>query len=203
MGGRRGCGRGLPHAHAHTLGLDARPPDSVSAAPPPLFPMSRPAPLYHGSRVPSARLPRFDYGDGAFSVTVATRDRVPWFGRLEQGGVVLSDAGRVVWEEGGRTAELRPAVTLDAFVVMPDHVHGVLWIDGAAPPVDGSPPEDVETPRWGVLRSGALPPDHPAPRVAPPDPPAPGGPPDHPAPWRPATLGTVVNQFKGACTRRI
>ena len=157
---------------------------------------------YRGFRVPSARLPRFDYGDGVFFVTVMTRDREPWFGRLERGGVVLSSAGRVVWDEWQRTAAVRPAVTLDAFVVMPDHVHGVLWIDGAAPPNarvdDGAAPpppprvpDGVETPRRGVSTG----------RHGDPGRSANAG---RPAPaWRPQTLGTVVNHFKGACTRRI
>ena len=155
--------------------------------------MSRPA-RYRGFRAPSARLPTFDDGAGAFFVTVATRGREPWLGRLGRGGAVLSAAGRVVWEGWRRTAEVRPTVTLDALVVMPDHVHGVLWIDGTTPPGDGPSREDVETPRWGVLRSEAHPPAHPAPRAVPPH---------RTAPWRPATLGTVVNQFKGACTKRI
>ena len=122
-----------------------------------------------------------------------TAGKTSWFGRIDRGGVVLSDAGRTIWEEWHRAAEVRPTVTLDAFVVMPDHVHGILRIDGAAPPEQGVPTGDVETPRWGVLRTPTPPPNHPAPPRA-------SG---HPAPWRPATLGTVVNQFKGACTRRI
>ena len=189
------------------------PTPAVSRSAPP----AGPAPTYRGFHVPSARLPRSDYGEGVTFVTIMTRDRELWFGRLERGGVVLSRAGRVVWEEWHRTAEARLNVTLDAFVVMPDHVHGVLWIDGdgrtrAAPPDDASkdpaappgsratdgaaPPatprlsDGVETPRRGVSTGHRN--RH-----------GRGGNTDRPAPWRPGVLGAVVGRFKASCTRRI
>lgn len=55
------------------------------------------------------------------------------------GEVVLSVAGRIAREEWLRTAEVRPSVVLDAFVVMPDHVHllfGVVPEDEASEPSD-------------------------------------------------------------------
>ena len=147
-----------------------------------------PAPRFHGYRVPSARLRAFDYGDGVFFVTVMTAGRVPWLGRLARGGVDLSPAGRVVVEEWVRTGDLRPGVALDAFVVMPDHVHGVLWIDGDGRTAathgaaENARDTGVETPRRGVSTG------HGAPDVR---------------PWRPGVLGAVVGRFKAACTRRI
>jgi len=41
----------------------------------------------------------------------------------------LSEAGQIVVEEWLKTATLRPYLTLDEFVVMPNHFHGILWID--------------------------------------------------------------------------
>jgi REP element-mobilizing transposase RayT len=61
-------------------------------------------------------------------VTTTTHDRAHLFGRVVNGVMVVSDFGRVVIDEWERTAELRPYVRLDAFVVMPNHVHGVIWI---------------------------------------------------------------------------
>jgi len=40
----------------------------------------------------------------------------------------LSEYGKIVAEEWERTGELRDKIFLDAFIVMPDHVHGLLWI---------------------------------------------------------------------------
>ena len=85
---------------------------------------------YRGFRVPSARLPLFDYGRGVFFVTIVTAGRAPWFGRLEDGAAVLSPAGRVVAEEWHRTGVVRTSVTVDALVVMPDHMHGILALNG-------------------------------------------------------------------------
>jgi REP element-mobilizing transposase RayT len=55
-----------------------------------------------------------------------------------------SPAGKVVEEEWKRTEQVRPDVRLDAWVMMPNHVHGIVILQNSA----GKSP--VETPRWGV-----------------------------------------------------
>jgi len=51
----------------------------------------------------------------------------------------LNEYGRIVVEEWRRTERVRDTVVLDAFVVMPNHVHGIIGITadpdggGAAP----------------------------------------------------------------------
>ncbi|HEV7786947.1 MAG TPA: hypothetical protein VGQ28_16490, partial [Thermoanaerobaculia bacterium] len=49
----------------------------------------------------------------------------------------LSPLGQIVAEEWEKTPRVRSYVTLDAWIVMPNHVHGVLSID--PPPLDGRP----------------------------------------------------------------
>jgi hypothetical protein len=89
--------------------------------------MSRYNPEKHRRR--SIRLPGWDYRSrGAYFVTIATQGRECLFGEVVDGEMVLSDFGNVVVEEWERTAQLRPYVRLDAFVVMPNHVHGIIWI---------------------------------------------------------------------------
>lgn len=66
------------------------------------------------------RLPRW------YFVTANTWKRAHWFGAVERGRMVLNQAGKVVAEEWHRTGELRDNVRLDAFVVMPNHFHGIL-----------------------------------------------------------------------------
>ncbi len=79
----------------------------------------------------SLRLPGFDYGQTAsYFVTICTRSRVPLFGTIQSQTVRLSDLGRIVAEAWLQTSELRPEVSLDAFIVMPDHLHGIISIDG-------------------------------------------------------------------------
>ncbi|WP_287372522.1 transposase [Oceanithermus sp.] len=71
-------------------------------------------------------------------MTLVTHGRASIFGRIEAGRVRLYEPGRIAWEEWFRTSELRTNVMLFAeeFVVMPNHVHGVVRIvERAAPPV--------------------------------------------------------------------
>jgi REP element-mobilizing transposase RayT len=42
----------------------------------------------------------------------------------------LSENGRIVWEEWIKTAGMRPGVVLDRFVVMPNHLHGLIALAG-------------------------------------------------------------------------
>jgi REP element-mobilizing transposase RayT len=88
----------------------------------------------------SIRLRGYDYAQaGAYFLTLCTQGRAKLFGRVAGGAVDLTDIGRIVAEEWERTPTIRPNVELDAFVVMPDHMHGIIviaWRDAAAPAPD-------------------------------------------------------------------
>lgn len=74
-------------------------------------------------------MPGYDYASpGAYFVTICTHEREVLFGEIVDGQVRLNDTGRIVETEWIATGRLRPNVLLDAFVVMPDHVHGIIWI---------------------------------------------------------------------------
>ncbi len=78
----------------------------------------------------SIRLPGYDYARvGAYFITICTHGRARLFGRVVEGSMVLSEQGRIAEDEWRRTPMLRPHVALDAFVVMPDHVHVVVVIE--------------------------------------------------------------------------
>ncbi|GIV57355.1 MAG: hypothetical protein KatS3mg042_0268 [Rhodothermaceae bacterium] len=75
----------------------------------------------------SIRLRGYDYTrDGAYFVTLCVRDRVCRFGEVVNGAVRLSAAGRIVAEAWTWLAMQYPYVALGAWVVMPDHVHGII-----------------------------------------------------------------------------
>ena len=77
----------------------------------------------------SIRLPSWDYRwPGAYFITVCTYRRVPLFGDVVDGQMALNPFGRIVADECRRTEQVRDNVALDAFVVMPDHMHGVIVI---------------------------------------------------------------------------
>jgi REP element-mobilizing transposase RayT len=86
-------------------------------------------------RIASARAVWWDYGwAGAYFITIITRNRVHCFGNIKNQCMILSPVGvlaNVFWHEIPNHA---PNVDLGAFVVMPDHFHGILIL---------SPPDSV------------------------------------------------------------
>src|SRR3712207_6693183 len=77
----------------------------------------------------SVRLQHYDYAQpGAYFVTICTHNREALFGQITDGMMVLNEAGRLVEDEWLNTAAIRPGVELDAFIVMPDHLHGIVVI---------------------------------------------------------------------------
>jgi len=63
---------------------------------------------------------------GAHLITLVSRGREPLFGRVVEGRIELEDAGRIVAEEWQRIPSLAPGARLDAFAVMPNHIHGII-----------------------------------------------------------------------------
>lgn len=81
----------------------------------------------------SIRLKGHDYTrPGAYSFDIVTHRRICMFGHVRNARVVLTRYGEIVqrvWTELPRHFD---NIALDAFVVMPNHVHGVVMITGAA-----------------------------------------------------------------------
>ena len=78
----------------------------------------------------SIRLRNYDFSTtGAYFVTVCTSGRACLFGDVVDGEMRLNEAGAVVVECWANMPEHFPHVTLDAFVVMPNHVHGIVVIE--------------------------------------------------------------------------
>jgi REP element-mobilizing transposase RayT len=81
-------------------------------------------------RIPSARLKHWDYRwGGAYLITICTKDRRPYFGKIEDGKMILSNLGvlaDVCWHE---IKNHHRNVELGEFVVMPNHIHGILILD--------------------------------------------------------------------------
>ncbi len=80
----------------------------------------------------SIRLKGYDYTQsGAYYITIVTYQRQHLFGEVVNGEMRLNELGQIAHDEWFKTAELRPYVKLyeDQSVVMPNHVHGIIWID--------------------------------------------------------------------------
>lgn len=117
-------------------------------------------------RPASTRLQTWDYtAPGWYFVTACVLDGRCSLGRVDGERVMLSRAGEIVADEWQVAPRIRPYVRLDEWVVMPNHLHGIVIITDAA----GS-----RTPLAGAR-----------PRLL------------------ANSLGSIVGQFKAACTRRI
>ncbi|MEX1254510.1 MAG: transposase [Dehalococcoidia bacterium] len=86
----------------------------------------------------SIRLRGYDYSQpGAYYVTVCSAGRECLFSEVVEGAMRLSHLGSEVEAAWSELPSHYPMVDLDAFVVMPNHVHGVIvLLDGAAPEED-------------------------------------------------------------------
>ena len=69
----------------------------------------------------------YDYGlPGSYFVTTITHERKPVFGILRSGGVALSASGEIATRFWSAVPPRFAGVTIDTFVVMPDHVHAIV-----------------------------------------------------------------------------
>ena len=102
----------------------------------------------------SIRLPGYDYAlSGAYFVTVVVQQRACLLGTIENNVMHLSPAGEMVRAAWESLPARFPHVAPDAFVVMPNHVHGVIfmmddiWDHGSEPRAPGP---DVGAPLVGA-----------------------------------------------------
>ena len=81
-------------------------------------------------RIPSARHPNWDYGtNGAYFITICTKDRQYFFGESENGKMKLSTVGAIAQGFWYEIPKHFPFIELGEFVVMPNHIHGVLILN--------------------------------------------------------------------------
>jgi len=82
----------------------------------------------------SIRLQGYDYSNtGSYFVTICTRNRDNLFGKIIDGEMQLNHAGKMVkaiWEEIPTHYD---GINIDKFVIMSNHIHGIVIIVGAGP----------------------------------------------------------------------
>ena len=135
----------------------------------------------------SIRWKGYDYTQaGAYFVTIVTHQRTELFGAIVDGEMILNPAGKIVqWEWQNLSQQFR-FIELGAFIVMPNHFHGILIfhdIVGATHPartskIEGNP---------SVLEVHSSNSD---------GSPLPHGP-------KSGSLGAIIGQFKSRVTKRI
>jgi REP element-mobilizing transposase RayT len=95
----------------------------------------------------------YDYAsNGAYFITIVTKNRNHFFGKIVDHKMILNEIGKIAkkyWDEIPRHF---PFIRLDEMVIMPNHIHGVLWIDKSVDAVEMTTDVIVivETPNLGV-----------------------------------------------------
>ncbi|HNK83929.1 MAG TPA: hypothetical protein PKL41_01895, partial [Flavobacteriales bacterium] len=81
----------------------------------------------------SIRLKGYDYTQaGAYFVTACTHERAHLFGDVDNGMMAPNAMGMVAQRCWDAIPEHMPMVALDEFVVMPNHIHGIIVITDPA-----------------------------------------------------------------------
>ena len=88
------------------------------------------------------RLKGWDYtSNGYYFITICTHQRICYFGQVARGQIILSTVGRLAYQFWAEIPAHFPFVSLDEFVIMPNHIHGILVLSGS---------RDVAMPRRDV-----------------------------------------------------
>ena len=112
-------------------------------------------------RIESTRFPDWDYRTaGFYFVTICTKRQQLFLGSIVDEKICLSSIGKIVSYEWREIQKHHRGIVLDHWIVMPDHLHGIIVIQ-----------ENDQVKNNQKIQS--------------------------------PSLGVVVNQFKGRCTRRI
>ena len=137
----------------------------------------------------SIRLKGYDYSQvGAYFVTISVRGRQCLFGDVVEGTMQLNDAGRMVWDIWEALPARFADLELDTFMVMPNHLHGILVLSSHGAPTRGAPTEGQIASHVRAPLVGA-PCDNRAPTAG-----------QNTSPRGTATLGEVVGAFKSLIT---
>jgi REP element-mobilizing transposase RayT len=161
----------------------------------------------------SPRLTGYDYSsEGAYFITICTLQREHFFGRIESGRMIKTISGESAEKYWREIPEHYPFVQIDEYVIMPNHIHGILIInkilcgDIVGTPNLGVPTGNLPTdgnidgsPNLGVP-TGNIPTDgniDGTPRLGVPTAKPIGG---KNIFWKPNSIGSVINQYKRICT---
>ncbi len=153
------------------------------------------------------RMQGYDYSQpGAYFVTIVTQGRACLFGEIVGGEMRLNEIGEMIAEEWDALRERFPQIVPDVFIVMPNHIHGIIVITDHLPDslvsratISGATTRVAPTsPGATIVGAGLVPAPDKSGLV-----PAPDGATTRVAPTRGApTVGDMVGAFKSRTTVR-
>ncbi len=127
-------------------------------------------------KIKSIRLPHWDYSScGGYFVTICTKNRECFFGNVSNKKMKLSQIGEIANKYWNEIPKHYKNVSLDEYILMPNHIHGIVIIEQLIP--------TVETPHCGVSTNTKNP--------------------HHKPQWKPNSLGSIICQFKSITTKHV
>ena len=127
----------------------------------------------------SLRLPNYDYSqEGAYFVTICTYNRRPLFGEILAGEMHLNAPGRVAAAQWLLLAIRFTNLELGEWVIMPNHIHGVLVITGRGE----ASPTNLSVPTNPLIKDAS---------------------PLRPKGTSPGSVGAIIQNFKSVTSRKI
>lgn len=86
--------------------------------------------IQHEHNRKSIRLKEYDYSqEGLYFITICCQDGICRFGHIENDEMICNQYGIVAYNEWMKTPQIRSNITLHEFVVMPNHIHGIIEIN--------------------------------------------------------------------------
>ncbi len=86
-------------------------------------------------RTDSHRLKGYDYTlNGAYFITICTKNRKHYFGEIINHKMVLNELGTLATEEWQKSGIIRNNIIIDEFIVMPNHIHGIVFLNNNIQP---------------------------------------------------------------------
>ena len=77
----------------------------------------------------SIRLPKYDYSNsGAYFITICAQNRECLFGKIVAGNMILNEAGKMIQSVWNEMPQFYYGIEIDAFQIMPNHIHGIIII---------------------------------------------------------------------------
>jgi len=93
------------------------------------------------------RLQDYDYSlEGAYYITICVQNRSCLFGDIANEIVIPNDAGNMVQKMWDELPLYYPGIALDAFILMPNHVHGIIVLTGETGQARGPAPTFISLP---------------------------------------------------------
>ena len=137
-------------------------------------------------RIESTRYRGYDYSSsGKYFITICTKNKICYFGKIDNGKMILSDIGLIAEKFWREIPDHFPNIELDEFIIMPDHIHGIIIIK--TPKLDASTKSEfqsnppVQTPKLGASTDSEFQSNPPVqtPKLG---------------------VSTIINQYKRICT---